>query len=81
MGVNKLTREAVMTLVGAWLIQLIIGAQLAMGNTSVYFISYFKETKGYDVNSDTFYPMQPLIVLFASFFFPLGNMLVDRFDN
>jgi len=77
-GKNKLTWPAILTLVGAWVVQLIIGAQLAMGNISVYFTSYYKLSLGYDVNSDTFYPMQPMIVLFAAFFFPLGNTLIDR---
>ena len=70
-----------MTLFGCWLVQLIIGAQLAMGNTSVYFISYYRNTLGFDVDSNTFYPMQPLIVLFASLFFPLGNILMDKCGN
>ena len=52
---NKITRAAAFTLFGAWIVNLIIGAQLAMGNVSVYFTSYYRYTLKYDVNSDTFF--------------------------
>jgi len=68
-------------LAGCWIVQLIVGAQLALGNTSVYFTSYYRYTLGYDVNQDFFYPMQPLIVILASLFFPLGNWLMDVIGN
>lgn len=80
-GHNKLTRGAIKTLIGAWLVNLIIGAQLAMGNISVYFVSYYKKTLDQDVSPDTFYSMQPFIVLFATFCFPAGNYLVTWFNG
>ena len=80
-GKNKFTQKAVLTLIGCWVVQLIVGAQLALGNTSVYFTSYYRNSLGYDVNQDTFYPMQPFIVILASVFFPVGNWLVDKFNN
>ena len=81
-GKNKITLSAASTLAGAWIVQLIIGAQLAMGNISVYIISYYKYTLGYDdINNDSFYALQPLMVVFATFFFPLGNHLVDKFGG
>ena len=78
-GKNKITPAAFSTLFGAWIVQLIVGALLAMGNINVYILSYYKHTLGYsEVNVDTFYALQPLMVMFATFFFPLGNYLVDR---
>ena len=52
-----------------------------MGNISVYFTSYYRYSLKYNVNPDTFFPIQPLIVVFATFVFPLGNKLVDYFNN
>ena len=49
-----------------------------MGNINVYIVSYYKHILGEDVDVDTFYALQPLMVMFATFFFPLGNYLVDR---
>ena len=57
-GKNKITGAAAITLFGAWVVNLIIGAQLAMGNISVYFTSYYRYTLGYDsVNPDTMFPI------------------------
>lgn len=81
-GVDKITRSAVCTLLGAWLVQLIIGAQLAMGNITVYFVSFFRMSlNNKDVDSGTFYPMQPIIVIIATFVYPFGDRLVDWFNK
>ena len=80
-GKNKITAPAVFTLLGAFIVNLIIGSQLAMGNMTVYFVSYFRYVKGYDVNEDSFYSIQPLMVLIATLFYPLGNMAVDKFNG
>ena len=78
-GKNKITSAALSTLLGAWIVELIVGAILAMGNISVYLVSYYNHTLGCpEVNVDTFYGLQPLMVMFSMFFFPLGNHLVDR---
>mmetsp|Transcript_7854 Transcript_7854/g.13170 ORF Transcript_7854/g.13170 Transcript_7854/m.13170 type:complete len:371 (+) Transcript_7854:199-1311(+) len=71
-----------MTLVGAWLVQLIIGGQLAMGNISVYFVSYYRLILGYtSVDPNTFIIIGSLTLFFATPVFPLGNSLVDFFGN
>lgn len=80
-GKNKITWRAASTLFGAWVVNLIIGAQLAMGNIAVYFTSYYRMSLGYDIDSDMFFPMQSMIVVFAMFIFPLGNRLVDMFGG
>ena len=80
-GLDKLTGPAIMTLCGSWLVELIVGAQLAMGNISVYFTSYYKNHLGYDITNTTFYPLMPIIVIMASVFFPIGNKLIDSFGG
>lgn len=53
-----------------------------MGNITVYFVSYFRYVKGYtEVDEDTFYAIQPLIVMVATLLFPVGNKLVDKFGG
>ena len=81
-GVDKITVRAGMTLFGAWLVQLIIGAQLAMGNMTVYFVSFYRMSMGdKSVHSGTFYPMQPIIVVIATLIYPLGNKMIDWFGK
>lgn len=71
-----------MTLFGAWLVQLIIGAQLAMGNMTVYFVSFYRMTlNNHDVHAGTFYPMQPIIVVIATLIYPLGDKMIDWFGK
>jgi MFS transporter, OFA family, oxalate/formate antiporter len=74
------TCSAFSTIVGGWCILLIIGAQLAWGNQSTYIASYFYHL-GWPVTMEQFYIVQPLIVLFATFFFPLGVYLSDKFGS
>ena len=77
-GRDLITVRAVMTLVGACLIQLIVGAQLAMGNITVYFSSYYRLTMNDEsVEGDTFLPILPCTVIVATFVIPVGNKLVD----
>tara|TARA_B110000285_G_C15057360_1_gene580356 strand:- start:1089 stop:1292 length:204 start_codon:yes stop_codon:yes gene_type:complete len=40
-------KGTVSTMLGAWMLQLIIGAQVALGNYQVYFTSYYRYTLGY----------------------------------
>jgi hypothetical protein len=47
----------------------------------VYFASYFKKVKGYDVNTLTFYPMYPALMLIACACFPLSAFLFKLFGN
>jgi len=56
---------------GSWGILLIIGAQLSWGNMSTYIASYFYHLGG-DVTMEEFYIVQPLIVVVATFLFPVG---------
>lgn len=59
------------TLLGGWSVLLIIGAQLAWGNQSTYIASYYYML-GNNVHMDDFYIVQPLIVVIATLFFPIG---------
>lgn len=71
-----------MTLIGACLIQLIIGAQLAMGNISVYFLSYYRVSMNdHEVDETTFIPILPCTVIVATFVFPFGNKMVEAFGG
>lgn len=80
-GQDKLTTKAVMTLIGCWLIELIVGGQLAMGNVTVYFVSYYRLVLGYEVDDDTFYPMAPILVILSSVFYPIGNLVINYFND
>jgi len=75
-GVDKITCSAFFTILGGWCLLLIIGAQLAWGNQSTYIASYFYML-GHDVHMDDFYIVQPLIVVFATVFFPLGMQVAQ----
>ena len=70
-GYDKFTCPAVFTILGGWSVLLIIGAQLAWGNQSTYIASYYYML-GYAVHMNDFYVVQPLIVVIATIFFPLG---------
>ena len=70
-GYDKFTCNAVLTILGGWSVLLIIGAQLAWGNQSTYIASYYYML-GYNVHMEDFYIVQPLIVVIATIFFPIG---------
>ena len=63
-----------LTILGGWSVLLIIGAQLAWGNQSTYIASYF-HMLGHNVHMQDFYIVQPLIVVVATIFFPLGMQM------
>ena len=73
-GYDKITFSAVFTILGGWCVLTIIGAQLAWGNQSTYIASYFYML-GNPVHMTDFYIVQPLIVIIATVFFPLGMQL------
>ena len=75
-GYDKFTCPAIFTILGGWSVLLIIGAQLAWGNQSTYIASYFFML-GYDVHMNDFYTVQPLIVVIATLFFPLGMSMAQ----
>jgi len=62
------------TMLGAWMLQLIIGAQVALGNYQVYFTSYYRYTLGYKtIETSDFYPMFTIILGTSSLCYPFGN--------
>jgi hypothetical protein len=73
--------RAVKTLIGCWLIQLTTGVYNCLGNIVLYIVSYFRESRHYDVTEDTFFALQSLMILFAVITFPIGFWLVDRFGG
>ena len=79
-GYDKMTCKAGFTVFGGWCILLIIGAQLAWGNQSTYIASYFYML-GHQVTMEQFYIVQPLIVLIATLFFPLGMHYSQSFGS
>lgn len=68
-----------MTLVGSWIIQIVIGCEYAVGKIIVYFVSYFRSVRGLRVDEDTFYLIGPMIIILAGIFYPLGNKLINFF--
>lgn len=54
-----------------------MGAQLVLGNITVYFSSYYWHVLGYDVYDDTFYVIGPMIMIFSCVGFPLANLAID----
>ncbi len=69
-----------MSVLGAWGVLLVIGNQLAWGNDSTYVCSYFHHL-GCQVSMKDFYIVQPMIVLVATFFFPVGTLLAEKYGT
>lgn len=42
-GYDKCTFRAVLTLIGAFMVHLVVGSQYAWGNMAPYFVGYFRE--------------------------------------
>jgi hypothetical protein len=70
-GEQKITWAGIFCTLGAWSCLLVIGSQIAWGNQSTYVCSYYYAL-GYAVTMEDFYIVQPMMVLVATFFFPVG---------
>lgn len=75
------SNSAIRTLLGCWLIQLIAGISLSLGNIIVYIVSYFRVSRHCNVTEDTFFPIQTLTLFFTVVSFPVGFWLVDHFGG
>lgn len=71
-GFDKFTPRAISTLIGSWLIHIVVGSQYAWGNMSPYIVSYYKNLGFTWVNDSLFYAILPLIVLISMLTFPIG---------
>ena len=77
---ESFTPEAVRSLIGCFLLQMIPGCQLALGSLIVYIVSYYKKGLEYEgVNGDTFYPILPMSIIYATSLFPVSNKMIDYF--
>lgn len=79
-GEDKITMKAVMCVLGAWAILLIIGGQLSWGNMSTYIASYYYLTDK-SVTMEQFSLVQPIIVVTATFTFPIGMYLSNLYNE
>lgn len=57
---------------------MISGLAFALGTISPYIVSYFRINLRYDVNYDTFYPLQAITEIICSAIYPLANFLVMK---
>ena len=53
---------------------------MALGSLIVYIVSYYKKGLMFDeLTADSFYPILPTSIIFATTLFPVSNKLVDFF--
>lgn len=53
-----------------------------MGNMTVYFVSFYRMSlSNKEVDGNTFYAMQPIIVVISTFIYPLGDRMIDCFGK
>lgn len=80
-GVDKFTASSIVTLFGGLLLLMASGLAYALGTISPYIVSYFRMYCRYDVNYDTFYPLQALTEISCSCTYPVANFLVVAVFN
>lgn len=68
---RDITQKVVLTLIGAFLIQNVLGAQFVWGNILPYVAGYFRDL-GHNVTLSEFYTVLPIIVFISTVTFPIG---------
>lgn len=56
---------------------MITGLSMCLGAILPYIVSYYRMYLNFDVNYDTFQPVQTLTEITAAFSFPISNFLID----
>ena len=77
-GKDKFTSSAIMTLIGAFCIELVVGSQYAWGSMAIYIVGYFRLIGNLEANMSQFYLVLPLIVITSTIFFPIGMQTAKR---
>lgn len=67
-----------LTLIAGYILLVLSGLALCLGAVLPYIVSLYRMHLKYDVNYDTFQPMQALTEIFASVSFPISNYLIDK---
>ena len=75
---RKFTKKAILTLIGAFMIQTVLGAQFLWGNILPYVVGYFRDL-GNDLNMSQFYTVLPIIVLISTIAFPIGMSASENY--
>jgi len=80
--VDKVTVKAALTLFAGLILLMTAGVCYVVGSVIPYIVSYFRMFLKYDVDYDTFYPLQALTEVMASIVYPIANLLVvEVFDR
>ena len=69
------------TLIGAFLVHVVVGSQYAWGNMSPYIVSYYRNIGHEHVNQSQFYAILPIIVVVSTLTFPLGMYLTNQYGS
>ena len=77
-GRDKFTRSAILTLIGSFCVELIVGSQYAWGAMAIYIVGYFRHIGNPEANMSQFYLVLPLIVITSTVFFPIGMEMATR---
>jgi hypothetical protein len=77
-GKDKFTSSAVMTLIGSFCVELVVGSQYAWGAMAIYIVGYFRLIGNLEANMSQFYLVLPLIVITSTVFFPVGMQTAKR---
>ena len=78
-GYDKLTAAAILTLVGGFIIDVMIGSQFAWGNISPYVTGYYRDL-GNDVRMTDFYSVLPVITITSTLSFPFGMHFSESYS-
>ena len=80
-GQDKLTFEAISTLIGGFILCFAACSSLALGTLIVYIVSYYRVILQYDVDENTFMSLFPLLLVFNTVFFFIANRFIDRLGS
>jgi hypothetical protein len=69
------TQKSVLTLIGTFFLQMVVGTQYAWGNYYTYITGYYRDL-GNEVTLTEFYAIWPIILMFTTLFFLAGVVTV-----
>lgn len=81
-GIDLVTKASISTLIAGFVLLTLSGLALCVGAVSPYIVSFYRMHLRYDVDYDTFQPLQALTELISAASYPIANYLIDHlFDR
>lgn len=80
-GYDKVTQQAGFTLVGAFVIQTMLGVQYAWGNISPYVVGHFRDLGYTNITMNDFYSVLSVIMITSTLLFPIGQRLSANYGS